>query len=64
MLDGAKGAYRDTVLLNAGAALIVAGKAADLRAGASLAAAAIDDGHARERLDRLIAVSNEEAVGG
>ena len=64
VLDGAKGAYRDTVILNAAAALLVAGKAADLRAGASLAAAAIDNGHARERLERLIAVSNEAAAGG
>ena len=37
MLQGAPGAYRDTVLLNAAAALIVAGRAADLREGVALA---------------------------
>ena len=52
------GPYRDTVLLNAAAALIVAGKAKDLRDGARLAAASIDEGHARDRLKCLIAVSN------
>lgn len=58
VLDGAKGAYRDTVLLNAGAALVVAGLADDLAGGVKLAAEAIDSGKARERLDKLVAVSN------
>jgi len=58
LLDGAAGPYRDTVLLNAGAALIVAGKAANIREGVALAAASIDQGHARAALDKLIAVSN------
>jgi anthranilate phosphoribosyltransferase len=58
VLDGAAGAYRDTVLLNAAAALVVAGKAADLASGAALAAAAIDEGRARDRLERLVRVSN------
>lgn len=58
VLSGAPGAYRDTVLLNAGAALVVAGKAGDLREGAKLAASIIDEGKARDRLDRLVAVSN------
>ena len=58
VLRGAPGAYRDTVLLNAAAALVVAEKAADLLAGVRLAAASIDDGEARTRLDRLVAVSN------
>ncbi|MBZ0226964.1 MAG: anthranilate phosphoribosyltransferase, partial [Bauldia sp.] len=44
LLGGAPGAYRDTVLLNAAAALIVAGKAADLAEGVRLAAASIDEG--------------------
>jgi anthranilate phosphoribosyltransferase len=59
VLEGAEGAYRDTVLLNAGAALVVAGLAADLAEGAELAAATIDAGRARDRLDKLIAVSND-----
>jgi anthranilate phosphoribosyltransferase len=59
VLKGANGAYRDTVLLNAGAALVVAGLADDLADGARLAAAVIDQGKAAERVDRLVAVSNE-----
>ena len=53
LLDGERGAFRDIVLLNAGAALIVAGKAPGLKAGAARAAAAIDDGSARRVLERL-----------
>ncbi|MGI4733269.1 MAG: anthranilate phosphoribosyltransferase [Janthinobacterium lividum] len=52
---GATGAYRDAVLLNAAAALVVAGRAADLRTGAGLAAQALDDGAPRHLLDRWIA---------
>jgi anthranilate phosphoribosyltransferase len=58
LLDGQPGAYRDTVLLNAAGALIVAGKAPDLNAGAALAAEAIDTGAARQKLDRLVAITN------
>jgi len=53
LLDGRAGAYRDTVLLNAAAGLVVAGRAAGLRQGASLAAAAVDGGQARAALDKL-----------
>jgi anthranilate phosphoribosyltransferase len=49
VLRGAPGAYRDTVLLNAAAALVVAGKAAGLLEGVRLAAASIDEGKARAR---------------
>jgi len=58
LLDGEVGAYRDIVLLNAAAALIVADKAKDLREGALLAAKAIDGGAAKRVLEKLIAVSN------
>jgi anthranilate phosphoribosyltransferase len=58
VLDAKRGPYRDTVLLNAGAALVVAGKAPDLLHGAQLAAEIIDSGKARDRLDLLVAVSN------
>jgi anthranilate phosphoribosyltransferase len=58
VLAGAKGPYRDTVLLNAGAALVVAGRAADLAEGARLAADVIDSGRAHDKLDLLVAVSN------
>lgn len=58
LFDGAPGAYRDIVLLNAGAALIVADKVADLREGAEAAASLIDSGKAKDTLARLVAVSN------
>jgi anthranilate phosphoribosyltransferase len=53
LLNGAPGPYRDVVLLNAAASLVVAGRAADLRQGAALAARAIDDGAALGVLTRL-----------
>ncbi len=58
LVDGHEGPYRDIVLLNSAAALIVAGKAGDLATGVSAAAAAIDAGKARKALDRLVSVSN------
>ncbi len=58
VLAGEKNAYRDTVLLNAGAALVVAGVADDLKAGAAMAAESIDQGKAAERLALLVKVSN------
>jgi anthranilate phosphoribosyltransferase len=60
LLDGAAGAYRDIVVLNAAAALKLAGLAHDLKDGAALAAAAIDDGRARTALERLVAASHGE----
>ena len=62
LLDGRPGAYRDIAVLNAAGALVVAGKAKDLRAGAKLAAAAIDSGKARGVLDRLIEITNRQHV--
>ena len=58
LLDGARGAYRDVVLLNAAAALVVADRAADLAEGAALAAAVIDDGRAATALSDLVAATN------
>ena len=58
MLGGAPGPYRDVVIYTAAAALIVAGKAADLADGAKQAAAAIDNGAARAVLDRLVEITN------
>ena len=57
VLDGQRGAPRDAVLANAGAALVAAGAAADLRAGVHLAAEAVDRGAAREKLGRLVTAS-------
>ena len=62
VLEGAPGAARDVVLLNAGAALHVAGRAASVREGIGLAAAAIDAGGAREALERMVQASRAEAV--
>ncbi len=58
VLAGKKTPLRDIAVLNAAAALIVAGKAPDLAQGATLAARAIDSGAAKTALDRLIAITN------
>jgi len=58
MLAGATGPYRDIVLYNAAASLIVAGKAADLKQGVAIAARSIDEGAARAALDKLVAITN------
>ncbi len=60
ILEGKSGPARDVVLLNAGAALEVAGAAADIAEGMHLAAAAIDDGRAAACLQRWIEVSQRE----
>ncbi|WP_378950975.1 anthranilate phosphoribosyltransferase [Mesorhizobium sp. ANAO-SY3R2] len=58
LLEGAEGAYRDTVLMNAGAALVVAEKVGNIGEGIKLAVESIDNGHALAALDRLVSVSN------
>ncbi len=58
ILDGEKNAYRDVVLYNASAALIVADKAADLKAGVEIAAEAIDSGKAKATLAKLVEITN------
>jgi anthranilate phosphoribosyltransferase len=55
ILGGAKGPARDIVLLNAGAALVVAGVATDLEGGIERARTAIDRGEAARKLDELAA---------
>jgi anthranilate phosphoribosyltransferase len=60
VLKGEKSAFRDIAILNAAAALIVAGRARDLKEGAAMAAKSIASGEAEGRLDRLIAVSNAQ----
>jgi anthranilate phosphoribosyltransferase len=55
VLRGEKGAARDIVVLNAAAALVVAGVAPDLAAGVARAAAALDGGAAAAKLDELAA---------
>jgi anthranilate phosphoribosyltransferase len=58
VLDGDRNAFRDIVLMNAGAALVVADAVADLGEGVARAAALIDSGAARAKLDALVAASN------
>jgi anthranilate phosphoribosyltransferase len=58
VLAGQKGPFRDIALLNAGAALVVGGKAANLTDGVALAAHSIESGAAAKALERLIALSN------
>ncbi len=58
LLGAQHSAYRDIVLLNSGAALMIAGHATDIAAGIDMAAASIDSGKARAALDTLIEVSN------
>jgi len=57
LLKGQPGPYRDIVVLNAAAALVVADKAADLKEGVAQAIAAIDSGRAMDRLNRLRALA-------
>ena len=61
VLEGKPSAFRDIALINAAAALVVAGKAKDLKDGLHAAAHSVDSGEAEGRLDRLIAVSNAVA---
>jgi len=61
LLDGAPGAYRDAVLFNAAAALLVAGKVTDPKDGVALAAQSIDSGAAREKLRLLAQLTSESA---
>jgi anthranilate phosphoribosyltransferase len=59
VLSGKKGAARDVVLLNAGAALYVSGAAHSIKAGVQMAAQAVDSGKAEEKLGQLRAFSGE-----
>lgn len=59
LLDGREGPFRDIVLFNAAAGLLVSGLVPDLPAGVARAAEAIDSGAARETLDKLVRTSRE-----
>ncbi len=61
VLGGEHGPFRDAVLYNAAAALMVAGKAEALADGVRLAADAIDRGRAREVLQRVAEITNAPA---
>jgi len=58
LLDGKKSAYRDAVILNTAAALIVADKANSLTEGAEMAANSIDSGAAKAKLEALVAITS------
>jgi len=62
LLDGAKGPIRDVVLLNAGAALLVAGKAAELRQGIELAGQSIDRGKAHAALRHMVEITTGQTA--
>lgn len=59
VLSGKAGAYRDTVLMNAGAGLVIAGKALTLVDGVAMATRSIDEGNAAAVLAKLVTISNE-----
>jgi anthranilate phosphoribosyltransferase len=59
ILTGTPGAKRDVILINAGAALLAAGKVDNLKAGIRMAAEAIDEGQAAAKLDALVAYTQE-----
>jgi len=61
VLAGNPSAYRDIVLMNAGAALVVAGKADTLKEGVELAASTIDSGKAAKALDKWVAFTQANA---
>jgi len=58
VLKGSKGPFRDVAVFNAAAALVVAGRAKDLKEGVVVAKKSLDSGEAEGRLDRLIHVSH------
>ena len=58
VLDGEAGSYRDIVILNAAAGLVVAGRAKSLSEGGDLARQSIDSRAAKTALDRLVAITN------
>ncbi|MEC9045350.1 MAG: anthranilate phosphoribosyltransferase [Pseudomonadota bacterium] len=57
LLKGEKGAYRDIVVFNSAAALIISGKVSTLKEGARLAADMIDNGQAKQKLDQLVSIT-------
>ena len=61
LLSGAEGAYRDAVLLNAAAGLVVADKAANLPEGVEIARESIDSGAAKAKIEALAAVTQKAA---
>jgi anthranilate phosphoribosyltransferase len=61
LLDGAPGAYRDAVVLNAAAALVVVGRAPELKFGAEMARESIDSGAAKAKIEALARATQSPA---
>ena len=59
LLDGAQSAYRDAVLLNSAAALVVADAASDLKQGVEMARTSIDSGAARDKITAVARITQE-----
>ena len=62
ILSGTHGPRRDVVVLNAGAALFIAGRVESVKAGIKAAASAIDSGAAQQRLEKMVTSSRAEAA--
>jgi anthranilate phosphoribosyltransferase len=62
LLHGRGGPYRDIVTMNAGAALVISGKAADLRSGTEMALGAVMAGKAAKVLTALCSISHGKAA--
>jgi anthranilate phosphoribosyltransferase len=61
VLAGQAGPHRDIVVLNAGAALVAAGRAGDLAAGVAAAGASLDEGRAEAAMAKLVSASRSAA---
>jgi len=61
LLNGGLGAYRDAVLFNAAAALVIAGRADDLKAGVGIARESLDSGAAKAKIETLAKITSEAA---
>ena len=60
LIDGQTGAYRDAVLLNSSAALLIAGRVKTLKQGVNIAAKAIDSGATKKTLSLLAKLTSEK----
>jgi anthranilate phosphoribosyltransferase len=59
LMEGAQGAYRDAVLMNAAAALVIADRASDLKQGVEIARESLDSGAARGKVEALARITSE-----
>ncbi|MEO0960294.1 MAG: anthranilate phosphoribosyltransferase, partial [Pseudomonadota bacterium] len=64
LLDGEPGAYRDAVLLNSAAALVVSGQARSLDEGRGIAAESVDSGAAKQKVAELATITTAADTPG